>query len=130
MEITVVRRWYRPSYIIGELYINGSRLCNTLEPTLDRPNFPAIRPGSFVVDVHRSSKFGALRPYLLEVPGRTGIMIHEGNSVADTLGCILVGDNELVGKVTSSRKRLTQLLDVLAVARRAGERITCTVISL
>lgn len=54
---------------------------------------------------------------LLNVPGRTGILIHNGNTDNDSLGCIIVGmsEGELDGKpaVLSSVSCLDMLRGVL-----------------
>ena len=46
-----------------------------------------IPAGSWLVTRHRSPKHG--ETFLVNVPGRTGILFHSGNTEADTLGCIL-----------------------------------------
>lgn len=39
--------------------------------------------------MHTSPKFGVT--YLLDVPGRSEIILHQGNIATDTHGCILIG---------------------------------------
>ena len=43
-------------------------------------------------------------PFLLQVNGRVGIMIHPGNYPKDTQGCILVGRNLAKGSVSNSKQ--------------------------
>lgn len=123
MIIKLVRRYAKPTYIIGEMYVNGQWFCNTLEPSLERRNFPGIPFGTYQVTLAESAKFRDLRPFLLNVPKRTGIMIHEGNSVADTLGCILLGINRMKGRVLDSKKHVYELIRIIKKALRDGERV-------
>ena len=60
-----------------------------------------------------SPKFKRILPRLLNVPHFEGILIHRGNTAKDTHGCILVGKNTEVGKVTNStfwEEKLVKLL--------------------
>jgi hypothetical protein len=52
-------------------------------------------------------------PRLLNVPCFEGILIHPGNTNADTEGCILVGKNKLPGKVCESVDTFFKLYKVL-----------------
>ena len=109
MEITLLRKWPRDRYIIGQMFIDDVKFCHTLEPprTGDHPCIPA---GRYKVEMYPSGKFHALRPILLNVPHRSGILIHEGNYPRNTQGCILVGKNLQVGSLSYSTTTLAELM--------------------
>lgn len=119
MEIVVNRIFKGNKYTIGKLYVNGEYICDTLED-VDRGltqsmslaeikkkkvySQTAIPVGTYDVEVSKSPKFGRNLPRLQDVPGFTGILIHRGNTASDSAGCILVGENKVVGKVINSTK--------------------------
>ena len=74
----------------GMLYRNDELLCATLEPPLTRAH-PAIPPGQYPLHWTYSPRLEHSTPRVMNVPGRTGILIHGGNRIEDTQGCILVG---------------------------------------
>jgi hypothetical protein len=49
-----------------------------------------------------------------------------GNTAKDTEGCILVGRNQLVGKVLESRKWLYELKQIIVEAKGRGEPVWIT----
>lgn len=57
-----------------------------------------------------------------------GVLIHRGNTDADTAGCILVGENKAKGKVLNSTKYELELTRRCKAAIAAGEKITITVV--
>ena len=65
-------------------------------------------------------------PRLLNVPGFEGILIHPGgsNGPLDTMGCILVGRNTKVGKLTDSKATFKALYKEMEKAYKEGEEIT------
>lgn len=130
MELEVKRVALREGYTIGRLYVDGVYWCDTLEDRvrdLEReakvPGQTAIPAGRYAVVVNRSPKFGRLLPRLVGVPGFEGVLIHRGNTAADTAGCILPGENRVVGKVLNSTYWEKRITDHLLAAQGRGERI-------
>ncbi len=54
----------------------------------------AIPYGTYDVMMQYSPKFKISKPHILNVPGFENILIHQGNSIEDSEGCILVGCTE------------------------------------
>ena len=78
----------------GVLLMNDRVFCVTLElPDKDnQPNASCIPPGQYTCDVYQSRKFG--KTYIVrDVPDRSGILFHAGNSITDTAGCILLASS-------------------------------------
>lgn len=131
MELLLKRIAKKSTYTIGKLYINGAYFCDTLEDK-DRglkqsdslsyiqkikvQEETAIPSGKYELIVNYSSKFKRNLPRLLNVPGFSGILIHRGNASKDTAGCILIGENKVVGKVINSTKYELELTKILTEA--------------
>ena len=137
MELTLTRIAKRKSYTIGRLAIDGTYLCDTLEPTwrdigpggkgrkiLGRT---AIPEGRYPVVITWSPKFGKWLPLLLHVPQFTGVRIHAGNTPADTAGCILPGLNRKPGHVLDSTRYVNLLKRRIVEAKERGEGVWITV---
>ena len=138
MELKLIRKYKKQHYCIGELYIDGKFFCNTIEDKdrgisqnmsvqdiLNKKIYgkTAIPTGTYHVVLNVISlKFknrawakpmqGKL-PRLLNVKGFDGVLIHVGNSAEDSLGCIIVGENKIKGKVINSTKTFNALYDIL-----------------
>ena len=153
MELHLHRSGYRPTYTIGHMTIDGRYFCDTLEDT-DRgltTSTPlseialrkvygqtAIPKGRYRIqmDVESPSyknkaKYkkltGGYMPRLENVPGWTGVLIHAGNTDADTLGCILVGENQARGSIVNSFNTFSELYPLLKAAHARGEQIWLTI---
>ncbi len=120
MDLTLKRIFKGDTYTIGKLYIDGQYFCDTLEDkvrdlTKEAKVYgqTAIPEGIYDVTLSQSPKFGRLLPELHNVPQFTGIRIHSGNTAADSLGCILVGENKAKGMVLSSRVWESNLVEKL-----------------
>ncbi|WP_459625799.1 DUF5675 family protein, partial [Enterobacter hormaechei] len=74
------------------------------------------------------SRFGRNLPRLLTVPHFEGILIHPGNDATDSSGCILVGRNTEVGKLTQSRGTSDKLNKLIEDAQRKREKITIEIV--
>ena len=70
---------------------------------------------------------GGKLPRRIDVPGYSVVLIHVGNKPADTLGCILVGDNKIKGQVINSTSTFQELYSLMLKAKVAGEEITVTI---
>tara|TARA_B100000902_G_C26458700_1_gene504390 strand:+ start:145 stop:501 length:357 start_codon:yes stop_codon:yes gene_type:complete len=81
---------------MGELFLNGERMCDTLElPYRDnQKSISCIPAGEYSVRL-RPARQSATRDYLhllvQDVKDRSYILFHRGNTAKDTRGCILVG---------------------------------------
>ncbi len=138
MELRLERLWPKAEYTVGRLYIDGELFCNTLEDRVadvnrngeldgtERkvPGKTAIPYGNYKIFYGWSPRFGRNLPRLLNVTAFDGILIHPGNTAKDTAGCILVGRNTEVGRLTQSRLYSDELNKRIDIAQRRGEPIT------
>ncbi len=143
MELTLRRKFKGPSYTIGDLSINGKYFCNTIEDTVRDlhstcPETPhgrsctckekvyakaAIPAGKYKITFKYSPRFKRRMPYLHDVPHFLGILIHSGNTEADSAGCIIVGENTIKGKMLNSRVTLQRLSTILEKEKEITIRI-------
>ena len=109
MLIKLIRTQPQGKALFGQLYVDGTFFCDTLENT----DF-AIPSGFYRLRVTMSPRFKIYLPLLDGVIGRSGIRIHAGNTIDHTEGCILVGEADLPNlRLLSSLKTLHRLCDVL-----------------
>ena len=124
MRLTLKRIANKPTYCIGKLYINGKYFADVLEDTdrgLDSTmteedikkikvkGETAIPTGIYKIILNYSPKFKKVMPLITNVKGYSGVRIHTGNSAKDTEGCLLVGKNTIVGRLTDSKNTYNAL---------------------
>lgn len=156
MELTLKRIALRSEYTIGKLYVDGKYVCDTIEDTvrdLDKdgkfangevkiPGKTAIPYGRYEVTMKVRSpkysnftkyswakKYDGYLPRLLNVYQFDGVLMHVGNSALDSEGCIIVGENKVVGKVINSVNTFRRLMDdYLVPAKKRNENIVIAII--
>lgn len=97
MKVELLRT-YQDEQTIGELNIDGTEFCKTLElKWLDNARSKSCIPeGTYKVVkrlAHEKRKYDHF--HVTNVPGRSFILIHTGNYSSQILGCILVGDKHV-----------------------------------
>jgi len=142
MKLRLERRYLKPDYTVGALFINDAYVCDTIEDRVRDYNKDgdlqdpgegkvfgetAIPYGTYKVRLTMSPKFKRLLPVVLNVPHFTGIRIHRGNTAKDSHGCILPGENKEPGKVTSSTKYEMLIVERILQARLNGENVVLTI---
>lgn len=142
MKILLNRIAKKPTYTIGRLFIDDIYFCDTLEDK-DRglkdsmseqeitkikiKDKTAIPTGTYNITITYSNRFKKLMPLINNVKGFSGIRIHAGNDENATSGCILCGENKVVGKVINSRIWTNKLYDKIRLALNKKENVTITI---
>lgn len=124
MNLRLIRKYPGVDCVIGELYINGTFECYTLEDVerqVKIKNVTAIPRGTYEVIINHSNHFNKDLPLLLNVPNYEGVRIHSGNTAADTEGCILVGKGKTVSSITQSRDEFNALFPKLKAGLAIGK---------
>ncbi len=138
MKLDLKRYAFTPECTLGELSVDGEKLCYTLEDAYRETEEPvakwkiygktAIPKGTYIVQITFSNRFKKDLPLLLDVPGFSGIRIHAGNTDKDTEGCILVGGKPTGDKfVPNSRATMQKVMTLLENAELDGETISITI---
>lgn len=84
--------------------------------------------GTFVKKQLYKDYCGGRVPRLKEVKGFSGILIHSGTDQDSSSGCIIVGENKVVGKVINSWATFKRVYALMKRAHNNGERITLTIV--
>lgn len=149
----MIRTYKCNGYTIGHLYSGDKKICDTLEDTdrglsqelsveenlkLKLKAITAIPKGTYQISMDTYSYHFGPKPFykdlckgrvprLLNVKAFDGVLIHVGNTVKDTDGCILVGENTVKGQVVNSQEVFTRLYTFMKMAYNLGEDITITI---
>lgn len=142
MKLKLERKYFKNTYTIGNLYVDGTFFSNTLEDKNRDVNKngkfdngetkvygeTCIPFGTYKIVVNMSPKFKRELPRLLNVPSFEGVLIHRGNTAKDSAGCILVGENKVVGKVINSTPYEERLVKMMKTAISKGEEIIIEIV--
>lgn len=143
MEIRINRIARKERYTIGNMYVDDTYFCDTLEDAdrglVDTMGIgeilakkvkaqTAIPTGKYDVILTFSQRFKRVLPLLLSVKGYEGVRIHPGNTNKDTEGCLLVGENKAKGQVLNSRATFEKLMSVLLGCEKKKEKVTITIL--
>ena len=95
MKIKVIRHVFDYYYTEGYMFVDGQPFGFTLEDKVRSDGLKiygqtAIPMGLYKVTLEMSPRFQKKLPKIHDVPGFNGILIHGGNTPADTFGCVLV----------------------------------------
>lgn len=141
MKLLLKRKFRGTLYTMGDLYIDNKFFCNVIEDVDRNLNqtqsvdyikskkiygLTAIPTGTYNIDMNTVSpkysnftkypytkEFDGKMPRLLNVKGWDGILIHPGNTQLDSLGCLIVGINNVKGMVTQSQDTWKKLMRIL-----------------
>jgi len=128
MRLELKRIARKKDYTIGKIYANGRYICDTIEDAdrglndnMDLKEIQAkkvygetaIPTGIYRIKITYSPKYKKQMPLVEDVKGFEGIRIHSGNTAKDSLGCIIVGENKVKGKVINSRATYNKLFDLI-----------------
>jgi len=91
VKATLTRTATSPLGTLGKLVLDDFE-CVTMEPPWanNKPNVSCIPPAEYQCYWHKSPRYGWVYA-VFEVPDRTNILLHAGNIVTHTKGCILPG---------------------------------------
>tara|TARA_B110000438_G_scaffold299594_1_gene350106 strand:+ start:5473 stop:6021 length:549 start_codon:yes stop_codon:yes gene_type:complete len=115
VNLLIIRDTFTDVSTIGNLYLDGEWLCDTLEnPYLNNQrNISCIPEGQYKVRL-RTARESATKDYLhllvQDVPDRSLILFHSGNTAKDTRGCVLVGIGTEQDFVKNSRLAMDLLM--------------------
>lgn len=119
MKDLVLERTYTDKYTRGELYTPFGLLYTLEKPNRNnKPRVSCIPEGRYTVvksHFYTGKHKGKPAFRLLDVVGRSGILIHKGNKVSDFVGCIGIGTSFDYnrGFLLGSKKAFSQMWDEL-----------------
>ncbi len=135
MKILIDRFASTAQETLGRMYINGRQFCYTLEDEkrdIKVKGETRIPVGIYNVGLryspHFSPKFHHDMLWVKDVPGFDFILIHTGNTDADTMGCLLVGTlfESKNGRITvmKSKNAYEIIYPFISETIKKGETVT------
>lgn len=120
MQTIFLARTYLPQATRGMLFVQDKVFHMLERPWLNnQSNISCIPPGEYVAKFLERSTSGRYRNvyWLQDVPGRGGILIHAGNIIDHTKGCLLIGSKTgMIGNqlaVLNSKSALAQFVSMM-----------------
>lgn len=127
MNLNIKRLHFLEDCIIGELTVSGKKFF-TLERAWhgNRQNISCIPEGEYAFTPHgweeNSTKKFKKVWHIQNVPMRSYILIHAGNSISNTMGCILVGKGVNIrdgyGALLDSKGAIDEMREI--IGRNSG----------
>lgn len=111
IERITIRRKYLKDRVVGLLSFKNLRLYTLeLADNNNQRNISCIPEGTYKAKIRNYKGYRVLQ--LLNVSNRDGILVHRGNTIDDSKGCILVGKSksEDDSKVLNSTIALNELI--------------------
>lgn len=107
----ILRIKSRSDLTYSVLMWDGAPLCFLLEEAWrnNQRRVSCIPEGDYICRRHKSAKFGECWE-ICGVPGRSAILIHAGNTTADTEGCPLTGNWAWGTVIRASRDAFNRLM--------------------
>ena len=156
MKIQVKRTARKGTYTIGKVSIDGKAFCDSLEDT-DRgatqvmpftstggANGYWVMPGDGIIEKvygktaiptglydacsYYWEKYKCYVVMLLRVPGFTGILLHNGMTADHSEGCVLLGKNNVVGRLDGNRIYMDALAARVMACEKRGEKVQVEVV--
>lgn len=153
LELLIERYDYGKDYTEGKFYVDGMFFGESMEP-LSRHlsnSMPlseirkkkvygktAIPTGRYELewrvspslkDRSYAKKYGGKFPYLKNVPGWTGVMVHPFNYGTESKGCVAVGEKWKPGVVINATKGYQDLMDFYLIpAFERGQKVYVTIV--
>lgn len=156
MKIKVQRKARKATYTVGKVYIDGTLFCDSLEdtdrgatqdmlftPTGGANGYWTTKDGGTIEKVYGKTaipagvyeacswwweRYKCYVVMLLRVPGFTGILFHNGMTADHSEGCVLLGKNNIVGRLDGNRVYMDALAARVMAAEKGGEKVTVEVI--
>ena len=156
MKIKVQRTARKADYTVGKVYLNGTYFCDSLEDKdrgvtqvmpftstggvngywsvgdgkkIDKvAGKTAIPTGVYDACSYYWPKFKCYVVMLLRVGGFTGILMHNGMTADHSEGCILLGKNNIVGRLDGKRIYMDALVARVMACEHDGEKVQVEVV--